>query len=250
MAAPADPVQLQIWRLYDATANTWTEETYTLEDLKGHPAPENTYICRADGLPEDQTTQKLSEILFTQDLSKSPQNEGPDSPHSYPHSLVTKPTHDRETSPMAQMRTSRWRVYDPVSGDWTQRSYSAAELLDIPDRGNVSLTDTPYPEPPGRIIKLTDLDISETLNAASYFDKRAVDEWSHFAREKSLCRNILIIRNIAITFLLIFLISGTLAVSNIIYHTEGRTEAVITFILGLIITAVITIAVVPKPPQP
>ncbi len=27
------------WRLYDATANTWTEETYTLEDLKGPPAP-------------------------------------------------------------------------------------------------------------------------------------------------------------------------------------------------------------------
>lgn len=51
------------WRLYDATANTWTEETYTLEDLKGHPDPENTYICRADGLPEDQTTQKLSDLL-------------------------------------------------------------------------------------------------------------------------------------------------------------------------------------------
>lgn len=63
MAAPADPVQLQIWRLYDATANIWTEETYTLEDLKSHPDPENTYICRADGLPEDQKTIKLADLL-------------------------------------------------------------------------------------------------------------------------------------------------------------------------------------------
>ena len=248
MPSDLESVHTQKWRVYNATANTWTEGTYTLEDLKGHPDPENTYICRADGLPEDQTTHKLSEILSPQ--APDARNEGADRPHSHPHSPVTEHPHARATSPMAQMRPRRWRVYDPVSGDWTQRSYSAAELLDIPDRGNVSLTDTPHPEPPGRIIKLTDLDISETLNAAAYFDKRDVDQWSHIAREKSLCRNILIIRNIAITFLLIFLISGTLAVSNIIYHTEGRTEAVITFILGLIITAVITIAIIPKSPHP
>ena len=63
MPSDLESVHTQKWRLYDATANTWTEETYTLEDLRGHPDPENTYICRADGLPEDQTTHKLSDLL-------------------------------------------------------------------------------------------------------------------------------------------------------------------------------------------
>ena len=63
MPSDLESVLTQKWRLYDATANTWTEETYTLEDLQGHPDPENTYICRADGLPEDQKTIKLAYLL-------------------------------------------------------------------------------------------------------------------------------------------------------------------------------------------
>lgn len=63
MPSDLESVLTQKWRLYDATANTWTEEIYTLEDLKSYPNPENTYICRADGLPEDQKTIKLAYLL-------------------------------------------------------------------------------------------------------------------------------------------------------------------------------------------
>ena len=133
----------------------------------------------------------------------------------------------------------KWRVYDPVSREWSAKSFALEELMRLPERNRVSVTRAQATEEPAEIINLSDLIISRALQDIS---KRInIDELSIAERTSSHHRDVRSIRNILITLLIFFLIGSTITASAYGYLQGGLLYAFFLALIGIFISYVVLI---------